>query len=87
MFALIFSEEYIIREAYKIVFFFFVEQVWHVNGDEKVLLASSDQTKFYSGNCYIFQYTYSGEDKEEYLIGTWFGTKSVEVTSSFFWLV
>ncbi|CAL9182631.1 unnamed protein product [Musa hybrid cultivar] len=53
-------------------------QVWHVNGDEKVLLASSDQTKFYSGNCYIFQYTYSGEDKEEYLIGTWFGRKSVE---------
>jgi hypothetical protein len=56
-----------------------VAQVWHVNGQEKSLLPASDQSKFYSGHCYIFQYSYPGEDKEEYLIGTWFGKQSVEV--------
>ncbi|XP_008781818.1 villin-5-like [Phoenix dactylifera] len=53
-------------------------QVWRVNGKEKTLIPSSDQSKFYSGDCYIFQYTYPGEDKEEYIIGTWFGKKSIE---------
>ncbi|XP_057978929.1 villin-4-like [Malania oleifera] len=53
-------------------------QVWRVNGEVKTLLSASDQSKFYSGDCYIFQYSYSGEDKEEYLIGTWFGKMSVE---------
>ncbi|XP_041019138.1 villin-4-like [Juglans microcarpa x Juglans regia] len=53
-------------------------QVWRVNGQEKILLPASDQSKFYSGDCYIFQYSYPGEDKEEYLIGTWFGKQSVE---------
>ncbi|XVF34161.1 hypothetical protein REPUB_Repub18cG0034700 [Reevesia pubescens] len=53
-------------------------QVWRVNGQEKVLLPASDQSKFYSGDCYIFQYSYPGEDKEEYLIGTWLGKQSVE---------
>lgn len=53
-------------------------QVWRVNGNEKTLLSSSDQSRFYSGDCYIFQYSYPGEDIEEYLVGTWFGKKSVE---------
>ncbi|XP_050373663.1 villin-4 isoform X2 [Argentina anserina] len=53
-------------------------QVWRVNGQEKVLLPASDQSKIYSGDCYIFQYSYPGEDKEEHLIGTWFGKQSVE---------
>ncbi|KAL0404642.1 UNVERIFIED_CONTAM: Villin-4 [Sesamum radiatum] len=53
-------------------------QVWRVDGQEKTLLEASDQSKFYSGDCYIFQYSYSGEQKEEYLIGTWFGKQSVE---------
>ena len=56
-----------------------VAQVWRVNGQEKILLPASDQSKFYNGDCYIFQYSYPGEDKEEYLIGTWFGKQSVEV--------
>lgn len=50
-----------------------------MNGQEKILLPASDQSKFYSGDCYIFQYTYPGEDKEDYLIGTWIGKNSVEV--------
>ncbi|XP_038879573.1 villin-4-like isoform X1 [Benincasa hispida] len=53
-------------------------QVWRVSGQEKLLLPVSDQSKFYTGDCYIFQYSYSGEDKEEYLVGTWFGKQSVE---------
>ncbi|KAJ9162804.1 hypothetical protein P3X46_022548 [Hevea brasiliensis] len=53
-------------------------QVWRVDGQEKVLLQASDQSKFYNGDCYIFQYSYPGEDKDEYLIGTWFGKNSVE---------
>ncbi|KAF2309650.1 hypothetical protein GH714_004455 [Hevea brasiliensis] len=53
-------------------------QVWRVDGKDKVLLDASDHSKFYGGDCYIFQYSYPGEDKEEYLIGTWFGKKSVE---------
>nr|GMC93197.1 villin-4-like [Ipomoea batatas]GMC94642.1 villin-4-like [Ipomoea batatas]GMC96661.1 villin-4-like [Ipomoea batatas]GMC98844.1 villin-4-like [Ipomoea batatas]GME21320.1 villin-4-like [Ipomoea batatas] len=54
-------------------------QVWRVNGQQKTLLPESDQSKFYTGDCFIFQYSYPGEDKEEYLIGTWFGKLSVEV--------
>ncbi|XP_044471123.1 villin-4-like isoform X1 [Mangifera indica] len=53
-------------------------QVWRVNGQEKVLLPAADQSKFYSGDCFIFQYSYPGEDNEEYLIGAWFGKQSVE---------
>lgn len=53
-------------------------QVWRVNGQEKILLPASNQSKFYSGDCYIFQYSYPGEDKEDCLIGTWIGKKSVE---------
>lgn len=53
-------------------------QVWRVNDKDKVLLSSSDQSKFYTGDCYIFQYTYPGDDKDECLVGTWFGKKSIE---------
>ncbi|KAJ3693444.1 hypothetical protein LUZ60_008924 [Juncus effusus] len=53
-------------------------QVWRVNGTEKMLLSGTDHTKFYSGDCYIFQYTYPGEETDEILIGTWFGKKSVQ---------
>ncbi|KAJ8634576.1 hypothetical protein MRB53_008843 [Persea americana] len=53
-------------------------QVWRVNDREKILIPSSEQSKFYSGDCYIFQYSYPGDDKEEYLVGTWFGKQSVE---------
>ncbi|KAK7388118.1 hypothetical protein VNO78_22923 [Psophocarpus tetragonolobus] len=53
-------------------------QVWRVNGREKVLLPATDQSKFYTGDCYIFQYSYPGDDKEEYLIGTWIGKASIE---------
>lgn len=50
-----------------------------MNGDEKNLLSETDQSKFYTGDCYIFQYTYSGDEQEECLIGTWLGKLSVKV--------
>ncbi|ONK69614.1 uncharacterized protein A4U43_C05F24820 [Asparagus officinalis] len=53
-------------------------QIWRINGQEKALLSSSDQSKFYSADCYMFQYSYPGEGREEYLIGTWFGKNSIE---------
>jgi gelsolin len=54
-------------------------QVWRINDKDKILLPSADQSKFYTGDCYIFQYMYPGDDKEECLIGSWFGKKSIEV--------
>ena len=57
----------------------YILQVWRVNGSEKTFLSFSEQCKFYSGDCYIFQYTYPGENGDECLIGTWFGKKSVQV--------
>ncbi|XP_076914396.1 villin-5-like [Bidens hawaiensis] len=53
-------------------------EVWLVNGKEKTLLSDIDQCKFYTGDCYIFQYTYTGEGQEECLLGTWFGKQSVK---------
>ncbi|KAL9150975.1 hypothetical protein ABFS82_11G023600 [Erythranthe guttata] len=53
-------------------------QVWRVDGQKKTLLSSSDQSKFYSGDCYIFQYSYPGDEKDEHLVGTWLGKQSVE---------
>ncbi|KAL0876897.1 hypothetical protein Bca101_026602 [Brassica carinata] len=54
-----------------------------VCGQEKILLQAADHSKFYSGDCYVFQYSYHGEEKEEVLIGTWFGKQSVEEERAF----
>ena len=59
--------------------FTLVVQVWRINHNKMDLLSAFEQSKFYSGDCYIFQYSYPGEDKEEHLIGTWFGKQSIEV--------
>lgn len=76
------SMKHYIAVKYLIQCFYVYIQVWRVNGQQKTLLQASDQSKFYSGDCYIFQYSYPGEDKEEHLIGTWFGRQSVEVKCS-----
>lgn len=58
-----------------------VEQVWRVDGEAKTLLtdSNSEDSKLYSGDCYIFQYSCPGERGEEHIIGTWFGRQSIEV--------
>ncbi|KAK1293323.1 Villin-4 [Acorus calamus] len=43
-------------------------QVWRVNDQEKTLIPSSEQSKFYSGDCYIFHYTYPGEETRNILL-------------------
>ncbi|XP_078443596.1 villin-5-like [Wolffia australiana] len=53
-------------------------QVWRVDEQEKALLPSSEQSKFHSGNCYIFQYIYPADDRDNYIIGSWLGKGSVE---------
>ncbi|CAN6812584.1 unnamed protein product [Brassica oleracea] len=55
-----------------------LQVVWRVNNEEKILLEGAEQSKFYSGDCYILQYSYPGDDREEYLVGTWLGKQSVE---------
>ncbi|GMY10606.1 villin-1 isoform X2 [Fagus crenata] len=52
-------------------------KVWRVNGDELSLLPISEQTKFYSGDCYIVQFTYPGNDRDENLFFAWLGRRSV----------
>uniref|UniRef100_A0A7N0VI90 HP domain-containing protein n=1 Tax=Kalanchoe fedtschenkoi TaxID=63787 RepID=A0A7N0VI90_KALFE len=53
-------------------------QVWRVSGQDKIRLDTSNLSMFYSGDCYIYEYTYPGDEMEEILVGTWFGKQSVE---------
>lgn len=55
-------------------------QVWRVNGDELFLLPVLEQTKLFSGDCYIVQFTYPGNDREENLFYAWLGRRSVMVS-------
>lgn len=52
-----------------------------MNGDELSLLPISEQTKFYSGDCYIVQFTYPGNDRDENLFFAWLGRRSVMVST------
>lgn len=54
-------------------------QVWRVNGDELSLLPVPEQTKLFSGDCYIVQFTYAGNDRDENLFIAWLGCSSVMV--------
>lgn len=53
--------------------------MWRVDGKEKSLLPDIEQSKFYTGDCYIFQYTYSGDDQEDCRMGAWIGKQSIDV--------
>ncbi|KAB2080833.1 hypothetical protein ES319_A05G093000v1 [Gossypium barbadense] len=52
-------------------------KVWRVNCHELSLLPASEQTKLYSGDCYIVQYTYPGTERDESLFYAWLGQGSV----------
>ncbi|XP_031384879.1 villin-1 isoform X2 [Punica granatum] len=52
-------------------------KVWRVNGDQLSLLPIPEQTKLYTGDCYIVQYTYSSIGKDENLFYAWFGRASL----------
>ncbi|XAR60727.1 hypothetical protein NMG60_11034210 [Bertholletia excelsa] len=50
-------------------------KVWLVNS-EISLIPIADQRKLYSGDCYIVQYTYPNNGREENLFYAWFGSRS-----------
>ncbi|XP_017436371.1 villin-1 isoform X2 [Vigna angularis] len=52
-------------------------KVWRVDGDELSLLSVTELTKLYSGDCYIVQYTFPGNGRDETLFYAWIGSKSV----------
>ncbi|KAK7387220.1 hypothetical protein VNO78_27824 [Psophocarpus tetragonolobus] len=52
-------------------------KVWRVDGDELSLLSVSELTKLYSGDCYIVQYTFPGNGRDEILFYAWLGSKCV----------
>lgn len=54
-------------------------QVWRVDGDSITLLPEVEQTKLFTGDCYIVQYTYPGSGRDENIIYSWFGRRSVMV--------
>ncbi|KAJ4891286.1 Villin-1 [Raphanus sativus] len=53
-------------------------KVWRVDGDDVSLLSIHDQTKLYSGDCYIVQYKYTYNERNEYLLYVWIGCESME---------
>eukprot|EP01018_Ginkgo_biloba_P026538 Gb_23115 [translate_table: standard] len=58
-------------------------QVWRINGNTKIAVPASEQCKLYTGDCFIVQYTYPGEEKEEYLLFAWLGQHTISVPVSF----
>lgn len=54
-------------------------QVWRVDGDELSLLPVNEHTRLYSGDCYIVQYTFPGNGRDETLFYAWLGCRCVTV--------
>lgn len=54
-------------------------QVWRVDGGDVSLLSIHDKAKLFSGDCYIVQYKYTYNERNEYLLYVWIGCESMEV--------
>ncbi|XP_062085157.1 villin-1 [Humulus lupulus] len=52
-------------------------KVWRVDGDELSLVPIPEQKKLFSGDCYIVQYVYPGNGREENLFYAWLGRESI----------
>ncbi|KAM5551011.1 hypothetical protein ABKV19_027391 [Rosa sericea] len=52
-------------------------EVWWVDGDRLSLVPALEQRKLFSGDCYILQYTYLGNERDENLFYAWLGGGSV----------
>ncbi|XP_010256568.1 PREDICTED: villin-1 isoform X2 [Nelumbo nucifera] len=52
-------------------------KVWRVNGNEVSIVPVVEQHKLFSGDCYIVQYTYPGNEKDEHLFYAWLGCNSM----------
>lgn len=55
-------------------------QVWWVDGDKVSHVPAPAQRKLFSGDCYILQYTYLGNERDENLFYAWLGGGSVMVS-------
>ncbi|KAK1271407.1 Villin-1 [Acorus gramineus] len=53
-------------------------KVWRVESHDISLIPVAEQTKLYIGDCYILQYIYPGDEKEEHLIYAWLGSNSTD---------
>nr|VDC70758.1 unnamed protein product [Brassica rapa] len=53
-------------------------KVWRVDGGDVSLLSIHDQAKLFSGDCYIVQYKYTYNERNEYLLYVWIGCESME---------
>ncbi|XP_043810073.1 villin-1 isoform X2 [Manihot esculenta] len=51
-------------------------KVWRVDGDELILVPAQEQIKLFSGDCYVVQYTYAGDGRDENLFYAWLGRAS-----------
>lgn len=55
-------------------------QVWRVDGNELSLIPVPEQKKLFSSDCYIVQYTYPCNGRDENLFYAWLGRGSVMVS-------
>ncbi|CAI9106955.1 OLC1v1006207C1 [Oldenlandia corymbosa var. corymbosa] len=53
-------------------------KVWGVDGDNSNSLPLEEPMRFYSGDCYIIQYTYLHRGREENLFYAWLGQNSLK---------
>lgn len=58
-------------------------QVWRVDGDKITHLTDVEQRKLFTGDCYIVQYTYPGSGRDENIIYSWLGRRSVMVRMTY----
>lgn len=58
---------------------FTIIKVWRVDGDELILVPAQEQIKLFSGDCYVVQYTYAGDGRDENLFYAWLGRASALV--------
>ncbi|XP_058759875.1 villin-1-like [Vicia villosa] len=52
-------------------------KIWRVDGDELSLLPVTEHTRLYSGDCYIVQYTFPGNGRDETLFYAWIGSRCI----------
>ncbi|KAG7642526.1 Gelsolin-like domain [Arabidopsis suecica] len=53
-------------------------KVWRVDGDDVSLLSIPDQTKLFTGDCYLVQYKYTYKERTEHLLYVWIGCESIQ---------
>ncbi|CAN0910703.1 VLN1 [Linum grandiflorum] len=51
-------------------------KVWRVDGKELILLSVPEQKKLFNGDCYIIQYTYENNQRDENILYVWIGRES-----------